>query len=109
MRWLPMKFNGGAMFHQSIKTMMGAGSPDLKTGLAIHHFSMGKGMASNKVAMYSSDGDMLIVPQAGVMLVTTEFGKLRIEPKEIVVVPRGVKFSIDVEDGPSRGWIAECF
>ena len=50
------------MFHQSIKTLMGAGSPELKTGLSISHFSIGKGMTGSRVAMYSSDGDILIVP-----------------------------------------------
>lgn len=47
--------------------------------------------------MYNSDGDMLIVPQVGVLLVTTEFGKLRVQPKEVLIVPRGAKFSMDLE------------
>ena len=97
------------MFHLSIKTLMGAGSPDLKTGLSISHFSIGKNMSSNRVAMYSSDGDILIVPQTGVLLVTTEFGKLRVPPKEIVVLPRGCFFSIDIESGQARGWLTECY
>ena len=41
---------------------------------------------------------------------TTEFGLLRVEPKEIVVLPRGIFFSIDVEGGQkARGWLTECF
>jgi len=45
-----------------------------------------------------------------VLLVTTEMGKLRVAPKEIVVVPRGVKFAVDKEGGAmSRGWICETF
>lgn len=97
------------MFHHSIKTLMGAGSPELKTGISISHYSIGKDMTSNRVAMYSSDGDILIVPQQGVLLVTTEFGKLRVPPKEIVVMPRGCFFSIDIESGLGRGWLAECY
>jgi homogentisate 1,2-dioxygenase len=45
--------------------------------------------------MYSADGDMLIVPQEGMLHVTTEFGRLTVGVKEICVIPRGVKFSID--------------
>ena len=88
---------------------MGSGSPDLKTGLAISHYTIGKNMTESRVAMYSSDGDFLIVPQLGTLLVTTEFGKLRVDPKEILVVPRGAKFSLDIESGRGRGWMVECF
>ena len=45
----------------------------------------------------------------GVLLVTTEMGRLRVEPKEIMVVPRGVKFAVDKEGDMSRGWICETF
>ena len=64
LRWLPQNFSKTAMFHQSIRTLMGAGSPELKTGLSISHYSIGKSMTSSRVAMYSSDGDIMIVPQA---------------------------------------------
>ncbi len=59
--------------------------------------------------MYSSDGDIIIVPQTGTLLVSTEFGKLRVPPKEVVIVPRGCKFSVDIESGAGRGWLAESF
>ena len=62
----------------------------------------------NKKAFYSADGDMLIVPQKGNLFVTTEFGKLVVEPTEILLVPRGLKFSVDV-DGYARGYVCECF
>ena len=90
---------------------MGAGSPDLKTGLSISHYSFGVNMSDHKISMYTSDGDMLIVPQIGVLHVTTEFGKLRVAPKEVVIIQRGMKFSVDLATGEfaGRGWIAECF
>ena len=69
------------MFHESIKTLAGAGSPDLKTGLSISHYAFSKGMTASRTAMYSADGDTIIVPQTGVILVTTEFGMLRVPPK----------------------------
>jgi len=89
---------------------MGAGSPMMKDGLSISRFSCKASMHDSRIAMYSADGDLLIVPQTGVILATTEFGKIRVEPTEVLVVPRGVKFSLDVEGGEHlRGWMAECF
>jgi len=43
-------------------------------------------------AYYSSDGDMLIVPQEGTLYVTTEMGRMVIEQHEIMVIQRGIKF-----------------
>jgi homogentisate 1,2-dioxygenase len=39
-----------------------------------------------KEAFYNSDGDLLIVPQHGVLLVKTELGRMRVEPLEICVI-----------------------
>ena len=50
----------------------------------------------NKTSFYNSDGDFLIVPFRGTLHVTTLNGKLTVKQKEIVVIPRGIKFSIDV-------------
>ncbi len=59
--------------------------------------------------MYNSDGDMLIVPQQGTLLITTEFGKLVVESSEIAVVQRGIKFKVDLVQGPVRGYILEVY
>ena len=66
-------------------------------------------MTSQHMAMYSADGDIIIVPQEGCLLVTTEFGKLRVPPKEVVIIPRGCKFSIDIEGSRARGWLSEVY
>lgn len=91
--------------------MCGAGNPQLKNGLSIHHFSFDKQMSQSKWAMYSSDADILIVPQQGVLLITTEFGRLTVGQLEICVIPRGVKYSVDYkeENGAPRGWLCEVY
>lgn len=89
----------------------------MKNGLSISHYCFEKDMMAEKLAMYSSDGDMLIVPQEGTLKVITEMGRLIIKPKEIIVVPRGIKFAIDMDRSSEgnqqlttcRGWVAECF
>lgn len=72
--------------------MMGAGEPSLKDGIGIHHYSCNRSMDNE--AFYSSDGDFMIVPQEGAILIETEMGRLHVEPLEIVILPRGLKFSV---------------
>lgn len=62
-----------------------------------------------KEAFYSSDGDLLIVPQEGALLLKTELGLIRVEPLEIAVVQRGIKFAVDLLDGKSKGYICEIY
>ncbi len=74
-RWKPIAFPAEGKkqtFVQGIISMMGAGSPALKTGIAIHYYACNANM--EKEAFYNSDGDMLIVPQEGPLLVKTEMG-----------------------------------
>jgi homogentisate 1,2-dioxygenase len=42
-------------------------------------------------------------------LVKTEFGKMLVEPLEICVIQRGIKFSVDLVDGKARGYITEVY
>lgn len=58
----------------------------------------------------SNDGHLLIVPQRGTLLLTTELGRLRAAPGSCVVVPRNILFSVALERGDfARGWILEVF
>jgi len=57
---------------------------------------------------YSADGDFLIVPQQGSLHITTEFGKMSVDPNEICVIQQGMRFSVEV-NGPSRGYVLEVF
>lgn len=70
-------------------------------------------------SFFSSDGDFLIgillmlliislVPFEGEMFIITEFGKLTLKPREILVIPRGIKFSVELK-APIRGYICEVF
>jgi len=55
---------------------------------------------------YDADGELLIVPQQGALRIRTELGIIEIEPGEIAVVQRGIRFSVDVHE-PSRGYVCE--
>ena len=93
-------------FVDGLRLMCGAGDPKMKAGLAIYVYTATKSMANR--CFHNSDGDFLIVPQSGPLLLTTEMGKMNVPPGEICVVPRGIKFAVDVE-GPSRGYILEIY
>ena len=84
-RWKPIQLSKkGTTFIDGIKSMCGAGDPSMKDGLGIHTYSCDLSM--EKTAFYSSDGDMLIVPQKGDLFITTEFGRMLVKPQEICVI-----------------------
>jgi homogentisate 1,2-dioxygenase len=93
-------------FVDGLRLLCGAGDPRTKAGLAIYVFTATASMGRR--CMYNSDGDFLIVPQSGALLLTTEMGKMHVAAGEICVMPRGIKFSVDV-DGPVRGYILEIY
>ncbi|XP_014241481.1 homogentisate 1,2-dioxygenase [Cimex lectularius] len=82
------------------------GNSTSRSGLCIYVYSCNVSM-QNK-AVYNADGDFLLVPQLGVLNVTTEFGKMTVNPGEICVIQQGIKFSIAVNE-PSRGYVLEVY
>ncbi|KAK0339194.1 hypothetical protein LTR94_035587, partial [Friedmanniomyces endolithicus] len=57
---------------------------------------------------YSADGELLIVPQQGAQRFVTEMGVIEAAPGHIVVIPRGVRFRVEV-DGEARGYVCENY
>lgn len=51
----------------------------------------------------------MIVAQSGMLIFRTEFGTISIEPGEIAVIPRGIKFQVHLPDGGARGYICENY
>ncbi|KAJ3016604.1 Homogentisate 1,2-dioxygenase [Thoreauomyces humboldtii] len=109
LRWspFPLPTHGGIDFVHGMHTLCGGGSPSTRNGLAIHIYSANADMHSS--AFYSSDGEYLIVPQQGRLDIQTELGRLMVEPNEIAVIPRGIRFAVRLPDGPSRGYVLEVF
>ena len=88
-------------------TMAGTGSPDAQTGCAIHLYVANADMEGRY--FYDADGELLIVPQQGRLLIKTELGQLNVEPQEIAIIPRGIRFQVMLPDGVARGYICENF
>lgn len=108
LRWNPFDFDEAADWTRALHLVAEAGDPVMKSGLAIFVFAAGKDMRENE-AFYSADGDMLIVPQHGVLEITTEFGPILLRANEIAVIPRGVRYRVDLPQGPVRGYICELY
>lgn len=76
-------------------------------GIAIHIYAANRSM--QKRFFYNADGELLIVPELGKLRVHTELGILEIAPGEISVIPRGVKFRVELLEAQARGYICENY
>eukprot|EP00762_Andalucia_godoyi_P005133 ANDGO_04040.mRNA.1 Homogentisate 1 len=99
-------------FVQGLVSFCGAGSPESKTGLAVHMYGFNTSMTD--AAFCNADGDMLIVPQQGAIRVQSEHGWMLVKPVEVCVIPRGVRFAVFKEnesddDAVYRGYICEVY
>ncbi|MEO8347090.1 MAG: homogentisate 1,2-dioxygenase [Betaproteobacteria bacterium] len=108
MRWDPLPIpTSPTDFIEGIVTMAGNGDPAAMSGCGIHVYAANRSMIER--FFYDADGEMLIVPQQGRLLLATEFGRIEIEPQEIAVIPRGVRFRVELTDGAARGYVCENY
>lgn len=108
LRWDPLPPpTAPADFVDGLVPVAGNGSPESHTGCAIHLYAANRSM--ERRFFYSADGEMLIVPQQGTLTLDTELGRLRAEPQEVVLIPRGLRFRVGLSEGLARGYICENF
>src|SRR5437870_4045668 len=88
-------------------SMAGNGDPASQSGSGIHLYDANRSMEGR--FFYNADGEMLIVPQKGRLRFATELGVIEAEPQEIVVIPRGLRFRVQLVDGAARGYICENY
>lgn len=108
MRWNPLPMpQAPTDLVEGIVTMAGNGDPSAQTGGAAHLYAANRSMKDR--SFYNADGEMLFVPQAGRHRFITELGILDAEPQEIVVIPRGMRFRLELPEGSARGYICENY
>ena len=108
LRWNPLdKPATSTDFLEGVITWGGAGHSDQQSGLAINLYSANRSMKHR--VFYNADAEMLFVPQEGRLRLATELGVLDIEPCEIAVIPRGIRFRVELLDGSARGYMLENF
>ena len=107
MRWNPLPVPGAPTdWVEGLVTYAGNGDADADAGIGIHLYVANRSMTDR--VFYSADGELLIVPQQGAHRFVTEFGVIEAEPGHVVVIPRGVRFRVEL-DGPSRGYVCENY
>ena len=108
LRWDPAPIPKEDMtFLQGVQTMTTAGDANTQAGMAAHVYLITKSMVDQH--FYNADGEMMFVAQQGNLRLVTEFGRIDIEPGEIAVIPRGVKFRVEIPSGPARGYLCENY
>ena len=108
LRWDPRPLPAAPTdFVDGLTTLAGNGDCTMHSGVAVHLYVANKSMTDR--FFYSADGELLLVPQLGKLVLHTELGILEVAPGEIAVVPRGIKFRVELGDAEARGYVCENY
>ena len=94
-------------FVAGLRTVGGTGSAQAQAGCAFHWYVANRSM--HERFFYDADGELLLVPQLGRLHLATELGLLEVAPHEVAVIPRGMRFRVDLLDSQARGYVCENF
>lgn len=109
LRWdpLPIPQAEPVDFIDGLFTLAGTGSWDNHSGCAIHWYVANRDMQGRFFC--NADAEWLLVPQQGRLRLVTELGIVEIAPLQVAVLPRGLRFRVELPDGPVRGYACENF
>ena len=108
LRWDPLPLPTEATdFIAGLVTLAGNGDVSLQTGIGIHMYCCNRSMRGRY--FYDADGELLIVPQEGALSLATELGRMHVQPGEIALVPRGMRFQIELDAAAARGYVCENY
>lgn len=105
MRWDPIPIpDQPTDFLAGLITMGANSEATAPAGVSLHLYVANRSM---RRAFFDADGELLLVPQAGRLRLVTECGRLDVAPGEIAIMPRGMKFRVDLHDPSARGYVCE--
>ncbi len=108
LRWDPFPIPAAATdFIDGLITIAGNGDCAQQVGIGIHVYAANRSMQGRFFT--NADGEFLIVPQQGQLRLATELGLLDVAPGEIAVLPRGLRFRVELKDAAARGYICENY
>jgi homogentisate 1,2-dioxygenase len=106
LRWDPLPEPApGTDFVAGLWTLGGNGDAARREGMAVHLYHANTPMRERVFG--NADGELLIVPERGGLLLVTEFGALAARPGEVALIPRGVRFRAELLDAAARGYVCE--
>jgi homogentisate 1,2-dioxygenase len=91
-------------FLEGLVTIAANRDPAELEGVAVHAYRANSDMDRY---FFDADGELLIIPQQGRLDLRTELGRIEIEPGEIALVPRGMRFRVLLPDRTASGYVAE--
>jgi homogentisate 1,2-dioxygenase len=108
LRWDPLPLpDEPTDFIDGLVTCCGNGDVGVGAGIGIHLYACTIDMSGRVFS--NADGELLIVPQQGVLRLVTELGVLDVAPQQIGLVPRGLRFRVELPDGAARGYVCENY
>lgn len=108
LRWNPLPMpETETDFIDGITTIAGNGDLFSQTGIAVHIYACNKDMKDR--FFYNADGELLVVAEKNRVRFLTELGIIEIKSGEIAVLPRGLKFRVELPEGEARGYICENY
>lgn len=108
LRWAPVDMpKEETDFVGGVRTMTTCGDAPTQTGMAAHVYVANTSM--EKRAFMNCDGEMVLLPEQGKIRVVTELGVIDAGPGEIVNIPRGVKFRVELHEATARGYVLENY
>ncbi|MBO0878781.1 MAG: homogentisate 1,2-dioxygenase, partial [Pseudonocardia sp.] len=108
LRWDPIPFpERPTDFVDGLFTLGCNGDAGTHAGIGVHLYRATASMTDRYFV--DTDGELLVVPEHGPLLVHTELGRLGVSPGEIVVIPRGIRFRVELTAGRARGYVCENY
>ncbi|MFI1284785.1 homogentisate 1,2-dioxygenase [Streptomyces sp. NPDC020858] len=108
LRWNPLPDPApGTDFLSGLWTLGGNGDATQRAGMAVHLYAANASMTDRVFS--DSDGELLIVPERGGLLLRTELGLLAARPGDVALIPRGVRFRVELLDADARGYVCENY
>ena len=108
LRWGPAPLPRESLtFIEGVRVIACCGDADARVGMAAGSYVATCDMVDDY--FYNADGELLLLPQENGLGLDTEFGRIDVLPGEMCVIPRGVKFRVQLSGGPARGYFCENY
>ena len=109
LRWDPLPLPSAPTdFIAGLATICGNGDAAANAGMAVHIYGANRSMGADRVFV-DADGELLLVPEQGGIRLLTELGIIEAQPGHIAVIPRGVRFRVELLGPAARGYVCENY